>query len=218
MAGRFVVRSAIDCRRNKVKETEKKEMELNLLAPLFFVPSLAFFAIQLLRRRSGREAARELGWSLPTWRNLGEAALVLLALAGMATVAFRLIPPGALQSEKINTAAYTGWPRNLDSLVLIFLLELLNRALPEEVFFRGWLGGFMVRRLGFWVGNTLQALVFLLPHLLLLTITQALWPITLVQFAAGWLQGWLRWRSESVIPSTIVHTITNVLGALPVLS
>lgn len=192
-------------------------MELNLLAPLLLVPSLVYYAIQLVRRRPGRRAARELGWALPTWRNLGEAALVLLVLAGMAAVAFRLIPPGALQGENTNTAAYTGWPRSLGSLVLIFLLELLNRALPEEVFFRGWLGGWLVRRLGFWVGNTLQALVFLLPHLMLLTITHALWPITLVQFTAGWLQGWLRWRSESVIPSTIVHTITNVLGALPVL-
>jgi len=53
---------------------------------------------------------------------------------------------------------------------------------------------------------------------MLLKITPALWPITLLQFAAGWLQGWLRWRSDSVIPSTIVHTITNVLGALPFLA
>jgi len=192
-------------------------MEFNLLAPLLFMPSLAYFAIQLLRRRSGRGAARELGWSLPSWRNLGEAALVLLALAGMAAVALRLIPPGELQSEEVSTATYIGWPRSLSSIMLIFLLELLNHVLPEEVFFRGWLGGYMVRRFRFWVGNTLQALVFLLPHLLLLTITLALWPIIVVQFAAGWLQGWLRVRSESVIPSTMVHTITNVLGALPVL-
>lgn len=192
-------------------------MDLNLLAPILFVPSLVYFGIQLVRRRPGQRAARELGWALPAWRNLGEAALVLLALAGMAAVAFRLIPSGALQGEQMNTAAYTGWPRSMGSYALIFLLELLNRALPEEVFFRGWLGGCMVRRLGFWMGNTLQALVFLLPHLLLLTVTLALWPITVVQFAAGWLQGWLRWRSDSVIPSTIVHTITNVLGALPVL-
>jgi len=193
------------------------EIEINLLAPLLFLPSLVYFAIHLVRGKSGREAARGLGWALPAWRNFGEAALVLLSLAGVATVAFRLIPPGVLQGENTNTAVYRGWPHSPGSLVLIFLLELLNRALPEEVFFRGLLGGCMTRRLGFWPGNTLQALVFLLPHLMLLTITQELWPITLLQFAAGWLQGWLRWRSESVIPSTIVHTITNMLGALPVL-
>ncbi len=192
-------------------------MEFNILAPVLFVPSLVHFTIQLVRRRSGRDAARELGWVLPAWRNLSEAVLVLLALAGMAAVAFRMIPSGALQGEEINTAAYTGWPRSLGSLALIFLLELVNRALPEEVFFRGWLGGWLVRRLGFYAGNTLQALLFLLPHLLLLTVTLALWPIIILQFAAGWLQGWLRWRSDSVIPSTLVHTITNVLGALPVL-
>jgi len=192
-------------------------MEFNLLAPIMLVPSLVYFVIHVARKRSGREAARALGWALPTWRDLGEAALVLLVFAALATVAFRLTPPGALQGEDMNTAAYKGWPRNLSSLALIFLLELVNRALPEEVFFRGWLGGWLVRRLGFWVGNTLQALVFLLPHLMLLTLTLALWPITVLQFVAGWLQGWLRWRSGSVIPSTLVHTITNVLGALPML-
>ncbi len=192
-------------------------MNFNLLAPVLFVPSLVYLVIQLVRKRPGRDTVRELGWTLPTWRNLGEAALVLLILAGVATVAFRLIPPGALQGEGMNTAAYTGWSRSPGSLALIFLLELLNRALPEEVFFRGWLGGWLVRRVGFWVGNTLQALAFLLPHLMLLTLTLALWPIIVLQFVAGWLQGWLRWRSDSVIPSTLVHTITNVLGALPVL-
>lgn len=192
-------------------------MEINLLAPLLLLPSLVYFVSHRLRKQSGREAARALGWALPSWRDLAEAGLVLLVLAAGAAVAFRLTPPGALQGESTNTAAYTGWLRTPGNLMLIFLLELLNRALPEEVFFRGWLGGCMVRRFGFWLGNTLQALVFLLPHLMLLTITYALWPITLVQFAAGWLQGWLRWRSESVIPSTIVHTITNVLGALSVL-
>lgn len=193
-------------------------MEFNLLAPILFVPSLISFIIQRVRKRPGSESTRELGWALPSWRNMAEAAVVLLILAGLATAAFRLIPPGALQAENTNTAAYAGWPRSLGNLVLIFLLELLNRALPEEVFFRGWLGGWLVRRLGFLAGNTLQALVFLLPHLMLLKITPALWPITLLQFAAGWLQGWLRWRSDSVIPSTIVHTITNVLGALPFLA
>ena len=192
-------------------------MKINLLAPLLLVPSLVYFVIQLARKKSGWEAARALGWALPSWRDLGEAALVLLVLAAVASVAFRLTPPGALQGENMNTEAYEGWSRNLSSLALIFLLELVNRALPEEVFFRGWLGGWLVRRLGFWVGNTLQALVFLLPHLMLLTLTLALWPITVVQFMAGWLQGWLRWRSGSVIPSTLVHTITNVLRPLPFL-
>lgn len=192
-------------------------MEINLLAPVLFVPSLVFFVIQLIHKRPKGEVAQELGWALPTWQNLGEAVLVLLVLAGVASVAFRFIPPGTLQGEGMNTAAYTGWPRNIGSIVLIFFLELFNRALPEEVFFRGWLGGLLTRRFGFWKGNTLQALVFLLPHLMLLKITLTLWPITALQFIAGWLQGWLRWRSESVISSTLVHTITNVLGALPVL-
>jgi len=55
---------------------------------------------------------------------------MLHALAGIATVAFRLIPPDALQGENSNPAADIRWPGSLGSIVLIILLELFRRALP----------------------------------------------------------------------------------------
>ena len=48
----------------------------------------------------------------------------------------------------MNTEAYEGWPRNLSSLVLIFLFELVNRALPEELFFRGLVLRSLEKRFG----------------------------------------------------------------------
>jgi len=50
------------------------------------------------------------------------------------------------------------------------LREAFYVALGEEVFFRGLLGGYLERRFGFMKGNTMQAFVFLLPHLLLLLV------------------------------------------------
>jgi hypothetical protein len=64
------------------------------------------------------------------------------------------------------------------------------------------------------VGNTVQALVFLVPHLLLLTVGLGIWPILIVQLIAGWLLGWLRFRSGSILPAWLVHSLTNALGAL----
>ena len=90
-------------------------------------------------------------------------------------------------------------------------------ALGEEIFFRGLLGGWLIRRFGFRNGNLIQALIFLLPHFLLLLVGLDLWPILAVQFVAGWLLGWLRFRSESILPGWLAHSLINALGAFAAL-
>jgi hypothetical protein len=57
------------------------------------------------------------------------------------------------------------------------LREFLTGSLGEEVFFRGLLGGWLMRRFGLLVGNTLQTLIFLLPHFLILFAGVYLWPL-----------------------------------------
>ncbi len=104
------------------------------------------------------------------------------------------------------------------SLLLAWLREAIYVALGEEIFFRGLLGGWLVRRFGFTVGNSIQALLFLLPHLLLLLISTELWPILIVQGVAGWLMGWLRHRSDSILPGWFAHSLINALGALPAMA
>ena len=92
--------------------------------------------------------------------------------------------------------------------------EAVYVALGEEVFFRGFLGGWLVRRFGFAIGNTVQALVFVLPHLLLLSVSLSLWLVVLVQLLTGWLLGWVRHRVESIWPGWLAHSPANALGAL----
>jgi membrane protease YdiL (CAAX protease family) len=41
-----------------------------------------------------------------------------------------------------------------------------------------------------------------------------LWPILIPQFVAGWFQGWLRFRSDSILPSWFCHSLSNTLSAL----
>lgn len=56
--------------------------------------------------------------------------------------------------------------------------------------------------------------MFLIPHLVLLAIDLRLWPIIPVQFATGWLLGWLRHKADSCLPGAVVHAVTNIVARL----
>ncbi len=100
------------------------------------------------------------------------------------------------------------------SFLLVWLREAIYVALGEEIFFRGFLGGWLTRRFGFAIGNAAQALIFLLPHLLLLLVSLRLWSLVLVQLLLGWSIGWLRYHSNSILPGWLAHSLANALGAL----
>lgn len=138
----------------------------------------------------------------------------MIIAGGLGWLAFQTVPSEVLQDPNINISAYAGWTLSVTSFLLVWLREAIYVALGEEIFFRGFLGGWLVRRLGFAIGNTVQALVFLLPHLLLLLVSQSLWPIIIVQLIAGWLLGWLWYRSNSILPGWLAHSLTNAFGAL----
>ena len=72
--------------------------------------------------------------------------------------------------------------------------------------------GLLAAQVGLRRREHLQALVFLLPHLLLLLVDLALWPLLPVRRVAGWLLGWLH-RSGSVGPPALAHAGANLLAA-----
>ena len=114
----------------------------------------------------------------------------------------------------VSTSIYAQWSLSISSVMFAFVREAFYTALGEEVFFRGLLGGWLERRFGFKVGNTVQAVVFLLPHLLLLMVSTSFWLVVIVQFLAGWVLGWLRSRSGSILPGWLAHSLMNAIGAL----
>lgn len=116
-----------------------------------------------------------------------------------------LIPAEALETPGVTIARLTS---------VSVAIGVVLRAVGEEVFFRGLLGGVLIRRLGFRWGNLLQAALFLVPHLLLLLIDARLWPILPVQFATGWLLGWLRHKTGTFVPGSVVHVVANIAARL----
>ena len=188
-----------------------------LMLILFSIPSLIYLVVRKMRGDQLQNIFKDMGWQ--TSRSLyylwGLGLLIVLGVLGQ--LAFQAIPGEILQDTNININAYQGMSLSLASFLLILFRESIYVALGEEIFFRGLLGGWLVRKFGFTLGNILQAAAFLLPHLLLFLISFSLWPILIVQTFAGWLLGWLRYRSDSILPGWVVHSLINTLGALVIL-
>lgn len=150
-------------------------------------------ALGLLGAKRGKPS--DYSWAL--------ALLVPLLLTSWLAIA--LIPVEVLDDHGVTIARLTS---------LGVGVGVVLRALGEEILFRGLLGGVFMRRLGFLWGNLLQSAVFIIPHLVLLLIDSRTWPVILVQFAAGWLLGWLRYKTGSFVPGAAIHIVTNVAAGL----
>jgi membrane protease YdiL (CAAX protease family) len=169
------------------------------------MPSLVYVAMLQYRGRGPGEALAAVGLRRAQREGWLLGICVLVITTGLAYIAFRLIPVASVDSPNLVISR----PDSITGYAVIGLL-----ALAEEMFFRGFLAGLLIRRLGFTVGNTIQALTFLTPHLLLLQVTLLMWPILPVQLIAGWLLGWLCYRSGSIAPGSLAHAASNVIAPL----
>lgn len=191
--------------------TSPGSLSFNPLLVVYLAIALVALGVMRHRERPWQRVWKALGWrgSDPIW--FAWAVLIAVAAGGATTIAFVLLVPGYVRHPAAGTDqyAYARLGLSLASVARVFGFEAVNQTLGEEVFFRGLLGGWLMTRLGFQVGNALQAFLFLVPHLTLLIVSTRLWPILLFQLAGGWLLGWLRFRSGSILPGWLSHTIVN---------
>jgi membrane protease YdiL (CAAX protease family) len=205
-----------------------------LAANLAGVAAFLFIAVPDARLRARGEAWSDYGVPLHgardprTWRAFGRGALVALAVAAIVFPLFaagfwaysELLPrlPGALARA---VAPYAGAPRfelrAPAGLPLLALVQLLVVALPEEMFYRGfvqtaWARGAPERgvtvlgaRLG--AGFFRTQLLFAAGHLVVLE------PWRLATFFPGLLFGWLRERTGSVAAPVVLHALSNLFIA-----
>jgi len=189
-------------------------MNIPLQLIVLGLPSLIYIAVH---RRSGEKWGKvfgKVGWQgCPLVYFLWGLGVMVLA-GGLSWLAFQFVPQDILEDSNVNTSEYAEWTPSVATFLLVWLREAIYIALGEEIFFRGFLGGWLMRRFGFAIGNATQALIFLLPHLFLLLVSLNLWPIILVQLLAGWLLGWLRYQSNSILPGWLAHSLANAFGAL----
>ena len=133
--------------------------------------------------------------------------------------------PGALLAMKISSMTsgfegsmikpYIGQTPNLQTVSAALLYGFVATGIPEELLFRGLIGGFLNKRFRPWIANVLQSIIFLLPHLLIVYFVPKLWVIGIFfPLGLGLLNGWLLQKSKSIFPGILVHSIPNAAGAL----
>jgi membrane protease YdiL (CAAX protease family) len=97
---------------------------------------------------------------------------------------------------------------------LALFYGVVQTGFSEELLFRGLISGRLARQLPKVWANLVQALIFLLPHLLILTVMPEMWGILPILFVGALFAGWLRMRSGSILGPWLIHATANVTVAL----
>lgn len=175
---------------------------------LFFLPSVIYVRRLRARGATAEQARAAVAWRAGPTASYILAIVVALVLVPPTYLALRAIPTGPLSGSSGLHVSY-GRATTVGGYAGIVLL-----AVAEEILFRGFIAGALIRRYGFAIGNTIQAFVFLAPHALLLLVSTAFWPLLPLQLVAGWLEGALRENSGSIGPPSVAHAVANVLAPL----
>lgn len=179
------------------------------------IPFLIYALYQKWRnKRSFREIRERTGLQLGRAKYLvygGAVSAVLVALL------LAWMPPLELMGREGSAQhQFVGLGITSVSVVMALLYGGVQTGFTEELLFRGLIAGSLSRRLHMVWANTLQALIFLLPHLFIISVAPQLWMLLPFVFVVALIQGWLRIKSGSIISSWLVHASVNVTMALMV--
>lgn len=138
--------------------------------------------------------------------------LALVVAASMSIVLDPILP----NDVQLANARFGG--QGVKALVPAIIFAFFATALPEEILFRGFLGKRLINRLGFLIGNTIQAILFGLLHGIMLFSTLGLAiPLLIIAFTGtlGWLMGYINEKADgSIFPSWCIHGVSNVYASV----
>lgn len=166
----------------------------------------------LLITRTGSQAGLTLRLSRQAWRDSAIVTVLLLILVVARQLAVRSLGVGAPAETSVN---------------LEFLIyQLTMPGLAEELSYRGVIQPELNRLLGRpwkllgaqvgW-GWVIASLIFWAPHAFRVDGSLHLtfyWPTLTMQLIAGFVLGWLRERSGSLLPPMLAHNLVNVVWTL----
>jgi len=179
------------------------------------IPFLGYFLWHRMRhqRRLG-EVARRAGLQVGDPRWIGYSAA--FAVVSVAALLLWSPPVEVFTREGSPQRDFVGLGISGTSIAMALLYGIVKTGFAEELLFRGLIAGSLGRRLPLLWANLIQALVFLLPHLLVLTVMPEMWGLLPVVFVTALFLGWARIRSESILGPWLVHAAANVATCLSV--
>jgi membrane protease YdiL (CAAX protease family) len=177
------------------------------------IPFLVYFLWHRIRHgRRLAEVVRRAGIRVGDPRYIAYSAVV--AAASVAAFLLWSPPVESFTSEDSPQREFVGRGLSGTAIAMALLYGVVKTGFAEELLFRGLIAGSLGRRLPLLWANLLQALVFLLPHFLVLLARPELWVILPIVFAASLFLGWARFRSESIAGPWLVHAAANVATCL----
>jgi membrane protease YdiL (CAAX protease family) len=171
---------------------------------ILFYTALYFSFRLVLKLRYGKPVFASLGWQRPTVNLLWMAAGgVVLAFAISLLGALFKTPKIPLPFEKLTSTP----------LMLVFfgLIAIVFAPIFEELFFRGFIQPLLSRTLGTVAGILLTAALFGALHGVEYSWV---WQYAVFISVVGIILGWVRARTGSIIPSTVMHGFFNAVSVV----
>ena len=179
------------------------------------LPFFAYFVYQKWRhKRAFGEILRRAGLQLGAGRYLAYSAAV--ACAGVAILVLWPPPLDPLVRKGSPQRPFVGLGLGGPAVLMALLYGVVQTGFPEELLFRGLIAGSLSRRLPLLWANLWQALIFFIPHLLVLTVMPEMWGILPIIFAVALFCGWVRIKSGSIFGPWLLHASANVAMCLSV--
>jgi membrane protease YdiL (CAAX protease family) len=179
------------------------------------VPFLGYFIWHKWRhKRRFVEIARRAGLQGSSARYLLISAAIALAVAGVLVLWQPPVAP--FLQEGSPQRPFAGLGLGVQAIVMALLYGVVQTGFVEELVFRGLIAGSLGQRLPLVWANLLQALIFMLPHLLILKTMPQMWMLLPLVFVLALAMGWVRIKSGSILGSWLVHATLNVTMCLMV--
>ena len=144
---------------------------------------------------------------------------LLLTILGISLLflLFSIVVLSWFDSSQTATAAFSG--KGMGALPAIMAYAILGTALPEEIFFRGFLLKRMQGKLGFLGANLVQSLLFGLIHaLMFIQLTGYLKAMAIMTFISliAYIFGAINEKKAggSILPSIFTHALANTVVGL----
>ena len=141
-------------------------------------------------------------------------AIIIVSIAFLISGALTLY---LLREIETATSEFTGL--GVVAIPAIVVYATFNTAFPEELLFRGFLLKRLANKFGFNIANIIQALLFGLLHgIMFFMLVGIVKTILIIAFTGviAWFMGYIneKYSNGSMIPSWIIHTISNLFSVI----